>query len=180
MATNCTSFPLINSSSSISTSKSKPKQQLVPSYPFISLTRRLSPPPPPLIAGTRTPTTYVGFTRSNTFPSKNTTTPRPSPAAAASLSDAIPEQTTITDNNATSTIISVLLFIAFIGLSILTIGVIYIAVTDFLQKREGEKFQKEEAERKKKSGGKKRQMKARAGPKGFGQKIVEIDDEADI
>ncbi|KAL9662508.1 hypothetical protein QQ045_027341 [Rhodiola kirilowii] len=180
MATNCTSFPLINSSSSISTSKSKPKQQLVPSYPFISLTRRLSPP---LIAGTRTATTYVGFTRSNTaFPSKNTTTPRPSPAAAASLlSDAIPEQTTITDNNATSTIISVLLFIAFIGLSILTIGVIYIAVTDFLQKREGEKFQKEEAERKKKSGGKKkRQMKARAGPKGFGQKIVEIDDEADI
>ncbi|KAH7542415.1 hypothetical protein FEM48_Zijuj02G0071000 [Ziziphus jujuba var. spinosa] len=59
--------------------------------------------------------------------------------------------------------ISILLFIAFIGLSILTVGVksmnfsniIYIAVTDFLQKREKEKFEKEAAAQKK-SGGKKK------------------------
>ncbi|KAG7010536.1 hypothetical protein SDJN02_27330, partial [Cucurbita argyrosperma subsp. argyrosperma] len=69
-----------------------------------------------------------------------------------------------------STVTSVLLFVAFIGLSILTIGVIYIAVTDFLQKREKEKFEKEEAANNKKSG-KRKKMKAKAGSKGFGQKI---------
>ncbi|XP_059626583.1 uncharacterized protein LOC132269415 [Cornus florida] len=75
-----------------------------------------------------------------------------------------------------STIISVLLFIAFLGLSILTIGVIYIAVTDFLQKRERERFEKEESAKKKKSG-KKGNVRARAGPRGFGQKIEEYDDD---
>lgn len=53
--------------------------------------------------------------------------------------------------------------------------VIYIAVTDFLQKREREKFEKEEAAKKKKSG-KKGKVKARTGPRGFGQK-AEDDDE---
>lgn len=60
--------------------------------------------------------------------------------------------------------------------------VIYIAVTDFLQKREREKFEKEEAAKKKKSGKKgKVRTRARAGPRGFGQKIEEDDDvgEAD-
>ncbi|KAI3788075.1 hypothetical protein L2E82_00717 [Cichorium intybus] len=71
--------------------------------------------------------------------------------------------------------ISVLLSIAFVGLSVLTIGVIYIAVTDYLQKREKEKFEKEEAEKAKK-GGKKKRVRARAGPKGFGQKIDSDDD----
>lgn len=52
--------------------------------------------------------------------------------------------------------------------------VIYIAVTDFLQKREGEKFVKEEAARKKK-GVKKEKTRARTGPKGFGQKIDQDD-----
>lgn len=56
--------------------------------------------------------------------------------------------------------------------------VIYIAVTDYLQKREGEKFDKEEAAKKKK-GGKKGKVRVRAGPKGFGQKIVESDDFGD-
>uniref|UniRef100_A0A7N0ULD4 Transmembrane protein n=1 Tax=Kalanchoe fedtschenkoi TaxID=63787 RepID=A0A7N0ULD4_KALFE len=131
--------------------------------------------------------THFGFARSNnTIPPlllrhKNNNTTIPKPAAvmptAASASDAIPAQTA--PDTATSTIISALLFIAFVGLSILTIGVLYIAATDFLQKREGEKFQKEEAEKKKKGGGKKRQMKARAGPKGFGQKIVEADEADD-
>lgn len=58
--------------------------------------------------------------------------------------------------------------------------VIYIAVTDFLQKREKEKFEKEEAAKKKK-GGKKGKVRARArgGPRGFGQKIEE-DDAIDL
>lgn len=79
-----------------------------------------------------------------------------------------------TSDDGVSTIISALLFTAFIGLSILTIGIIYIGVTDFLQKREKEKFEKEEATRTKKSG-KKKKVRARAGPRGFGQKIDEED-----
>ncbi|XP_076937067.1 uncharacterized protein LOC143604490 [Bidens hawaiensis] len=74
-----------------------------------------------------------------------------------------------------SVVISVLLSIAFVGLSVLTVGVIYIAVTDFLQKREKEKFEKEEAEKAKK-GGKKKRVRPRVGPKGFGQKIDDDDD----
>ncbi|KAM0953506.1 hypothetical protein DsansV1_C01g0000731 [Dioscorea sansibarensis] len=77
-----------------------------------------------------------------------------------------------------STIVSALLFIAFVGLSMLTIGVIYLGVTDFLQKREREKFEKEEAANKKKNG-KKGKVKARAGPRGFGQKVEEDDDNDD-
>ncbi|PIN25294.1 hypothetical protein CDL12_01960 [Handroanthus impetiginosus] len=84
-------------------------------------------------------------------------------------------------NDAGNTVISALFFLAFIGLSILTIGVIYIAVTDFLQKREREKFEKEEAAKKKKGKKGKVRTRARAGPRGFGQKIEEDDgvDEAD-
>lgn len=57
--------------------------------------------------------------------------------------------------------------------------VIYIAVTDFLQKKEGEKFGKEEAAKRKKKSGKKGKgvrAGARGGPRGFGQKIEEDDD----
>lgn len=57
--------------------------------------------------------------------------------------------------------------------------VIYIAVTDFLQKREREKFEKEEATKKKKKGGRKRAVRARSGPRGFGQKIDEDYDDDD-
>ncbi|XP_071720030.1 uncharacterized protein [Rutidosis leptorrhynchoides] len=74
-----------------------------------------------------------------------------------------------------SVLISVLLSIAFVGLSVLTIGVIYIAVTDYLQKRERDKFEKEEAEKEKK-GGKKKRSRPRVGPKGFGQKVNNEDD----
>lgn len=45
-------------------------------------------------------------------------------------------------------------------------------MTDFLQKREREKFEKEEAGKKKK-GGKKGRVRARDGPRGFGQRIDE-------
>lgn len=83
-----------------------------------------------------------------------------------------------TGDEGVSTVIQSLLFIAFIGLSILTIGVIYIAVTDFLQKREKEKFEKEEAAKKKKSGRKgKIVARARGGPRGFGQKVEEAEDD---
>ncbi|KAK9057597.1 hypothetical protein SSX86_022433 [Deinandra increscens subsp. villosa] len=82
----------------------------------------------------------------------------------------------VSDNaDGVSIVISVLLSIAFVGLSVLTIGVIYIAVTDYLQKREKEKFEKEEAE-KAKRGGKKKRARPRVGPKGFGQKIDDDDD----
>lgn len=56
--------------------------------------------------------------------------------------------------------------------------VIYLAVTDFLQKREREKFEKEEVAKKKKNG-KKGKVKSRAGPRGFGQKVAEDDDVDD-
>ncbi|XP_022148488.1 uncharacterized protein LOC111017113 [Momordica charantia] len=82
------------------------------------------------------------------------------------------QEITSSGDDGVSTIISALLFVAFIGLSILTIGVIYIAVTDFLQKREKEKFEKVETAKNKKSG-KKKKVRARAGPRGFGQKIEE-------
>ncbi|XP_034688461.1 uncharacterized protein LOC117916501 [Vitis riparia] len=81
------------------------------------------------------------------------------------------QQIVSTSDEGVSTIISALLFVAFVALTILTIGVIYIAVTDFLQKREKEKFEKEESAKKK--NGKKRKVRARAGPRGFGQKIDE-------
>ncbi|KAI3830050.1 hypothetical protein L1987_04182 [Smallanthus sonchifolius] len=82
----------------------------------------------------------------------------------------------VADNgDGVSVVIQVLLGVAFFGLSVLTVGVIYIAVTDFLQKREKEKFEKEEAEKAKK-GGKKKRVRPRVGPKGFGQKIDDEDD----
>lgn len=54
----------------------------------------------------------------------------------------------------------------------------YLGVTDYLQKREREKIEKEE-EANKKKGGKKRRLRARAGPKGFGQKVEEFEFDAD-
>ncbi|XP_059430837.1 uncharacterized protein LOC132164356 [Corylus avellana] len=96
------------------------------------------------------------------------------PSEAAPLENS--QEILTTSDDGVSNIIQALLFIAFIGLSVLTIGVIYIAVTDFLQKREREKFEKEEAANKKKNG-KKKKVKARAGPRGFGQKIDDDDYE---
>ncbi|GJN31029.1 hypothetical protein PR202_gb19383 [Eleusine coracana subsp. coracana] len=60
------------------------------------------------------------------------------------------------DDSLTATVVSVLLTLAFVGLSLLTIGVIYLSVQDFLQKREKEKFEKEEAEKQKEEARKKR------------------------
>uniref|UniRef100_A0A0E0CYM5 Uncharacterized protein n=1 Tax=Oryza meridionalis TaxID=40149 RepID=A0A0E0CYM5_9ORYZ len=83
-------------------------------------------------------------------------------AAAAGVVDAPMEQAeammrvAADDDSVTATVVSVLLTVAFVGLSILTIGVIYLSVTDFLQKREREKFEREEAERQKEEARKKR------------------------
>ncbi|VAI07287.1 unnamed protein product [Triticum turgidum subsp. durum] len=63
------------------------------------------------------------------------------------------------DDSITATVVSVLLTVSFVGLSLLTIGVIYLAVQDFLQKRESEKFEREEAERQKEEA---RQKRAKA------------------
>lgn len=54
--------------------------------------------------------------------------------------------------------------------------VVYIGVTEFLGKREREKFEKEEAAKKSKKSGKKKATRAKAGPRGFGQKIEDNDD----
>ncbi|XP_040378418.1 uncharacterized protein LOC102709820 [Oryza brachyantha] len=70
------------------------------------------------------------------------------------------------DDSVTATVVSVLLTFAFVGLSILTIGVIYLSVQDFLQKREREKFEREEAERQKEEARKKR-AKARGRKRKF-------------
>uniref|UniRef100_A0A287PA19 Uncharacterized protein n=2 Tax=Hordeum vulgare subsp. vulgare TaxID=112509 RepID=A0A287PA19_HORVV len=63
------------------------------------------------------------------------------------------------DDSITATVVSVLLTVSFVGLSLLTIGVIYLAVQDFLQKRESEKFEREEAEKQKEEA---RQKRAKA------------------
>ncbi|XVF20012.1 hypothetical protein REPUB_Repub11eG0161300 [Reevesia pubescens] len=81
-----------------------------------------------------------------------------------------------TGDEGVATIIQALLFAAFVALTILTIGVIYVAVQDFLEKREREKFEKKETANKKNGKKKKKNVRARAGPRGFGQKIDEDDD----
>ncbi|CAH2060173.1 unnamed protein product [Thlaspi arvense] len=77
-------------------------------------------------------------------------------------------------------IIQVLLIVAFLALSVLTIGVVYIGVTEFLGKREREKFEKEEAAKRSKKSGKKKATRAKAGPRGFGQKIEDDDIDIDL
>ncbi|MCL7029631.1 hypothetical protein MKW94_016645 [Papaver nudicaule] len=58
--------------------------------------------------------------------------------------------------------------------------VIYIAVTDFLTKREREKYEKDENEKKKKKKGGKKVVRSRVGPKGFRQKLEDGDDFDDF
>ncbi|KAE8691079.1 pumilio-like protein 1-like [Hibiscus syriacus] len=80
-----------------------------------------------------------------------------------------------TGDEGVATVIQALLFVAFVALTILTIGVIYIAVQDFLEKREIDKYEKEEAAKNKNV--KKKKVRARAGPRGFGQKVDEDDED---
>ncbi|RDX89243.1 hypothetical protein CR513_29061, partial [Mucuna pruriens] len=97
------------------------------------------------------------------------------PAAAAAEDVVAAEQLVSNTDEGVATLVSSLFFFAFIGLSAITIGVIYLAVTDFLQKRESDKFEKEEASKKGKR--KKKVGRARAGPRGFGQKLVQDEDD---
>ncbi|CAI8592306.1 unnamed protein product [Vicia faba] len=102
----------------------------------------------------------------------------PIPVAAAAVEDVTvdaTEQLVSTTDDGVSVIVSVLFFVAFIGLSVITVGVIYLAVTDFLIKREKDKFEKEEA----KSGKKKKKRKViRAGPRRFGKRTFKtVDDD---
>ncbi|XP_078154979.1 uncharacterized protein LOC144551053 [Carex rostrata] len=90
---------------------------------------------------------------------KSTTLPQRTPIRAAT-GEIAPSQVPLeraqeivpaaSDDGIVSTIISSLLVIAFVVLCVLTIGVIYLGVEDFLQKRAREKFEKEEVEKKKK------------------------------
>ncbi|KAM0996179.1 uncharacterized protein LOC126591140 isoform X1 [Malus sylvestris] len=112
-----------------------------------------------------TPTRQISATSAESVPAE----------AAVPLETA--QEILASSDEGVSVAISALLFVAFVGLSILTIGVIYLGVTDYLQKREREKLEKDEADNKKK-GGKRKRVRARAGPKGFGQKIT-IDEEDD-
>ncbi|KAK7325025.1 hypothetical protein VNO77_29047 [Canavalia gladiata] len=92
------------------------------------------------------------------------------------LSSEATDQLVFNTDDGGSVVVSALFLLAFIGLSVITIGVIYLGVTDFLQKREKEKFEKEEAAKKSKKK-KKKVGRSRAGPRGFGQKVVEYEDE---
>lgn len=55
--------------------------------------------------------------------------------------------------------------------------VIYLAVTDFLTKREKEKFEKEAAKKAKREKKKKKRKGIRAGPRRFGRKIIETEED---
>ncbi|KAH8520332.1 hypothetical protein Peur_039183 [Populus x canadensis] len=174
----------------------------ITSYPMISL------PPPHLLSVTKTKppqscihnhnkalTLTSPLSLSNPLPSKRTVLYKQEIhrrstqiwKIKATPEEVLPSDTTplestqqmlsTTNDDGVGNIISALLFVAFAALSILTIGIIYLGVTDFLQKRETDKLQKEE-ESKKKKRVKKRKVRARSGPRGFGQKINE-DDEFD-
>ncbi|CAJ2660910.1 unnamed protein product [Trifolium pratense] len=107
-------------------------------------------------------------------------------AAAAAVEDAAVDATdqlvSTTSDDGVSVVVSVLFFVAFVGLSVITVGVIYLAVTDFLTKREKEKFEKEEAakNKNKKKTTKKQKNKlkfVRAGQKAADRKNIRDRDD---
>ncbi|KAK7272054.1 hypothetical protein RJT34_28424 [Clitoria ternatea] len=133
----------------------------------------------------------VPFQKFNLFinPPQTKTTLRPillppPPAAAEDVItsepatvDAATDQLVSNTDGGLPLVVSALFFVAFIGLSVITIGIIYLAVADFLQKREKEKFEKEEEANKSKKNKKKKVSRPRGGPRGFGQKVVEFEDD---
>uniref|UniRef100_A0A1D1XWF3 Uncharacterized protein n=1 Tax=Anthurium amnicola TaxID=1678845 RepID=A0A1D1XWF3_9ARAE len=171
-------------------SLSPPHPPLAPPLCLVAASRPRRPPPAVLPCPAAA--AFAPFSRSRRRSLPPTPTagipPRSSRlwASAAAPGDAVPAEAIVdkaqevvpaaAGDGAAPTIVSALLLVAFVGLSILTVGVIYIAVTDFLQKRERDKFEKEEATKKEKRG-KKAKAKARAGPRGFGQKVVQGDDD---
>ncbi|KAK7402203.1 hypothetical protein VNO78_14271 [Psophocarpus tetragonolobus] len=103
----------------------------------------------------------------------------PPPAAEDVISSAetASEQLYKTTDQGVATVVSSLFFIAFIALSAITLGVIYLAVTDFLQKSEKDKFEKEEASKVKSKKKNNKLGGPRAGPRGFGQKVSQDPDD---
>ncbi|KAJ8750557.1 hypothetical protein K2173_015716 [Erythroxylum novogranatense] len=144
-------------------------------------TRSHTYPPSPLTVHTNKTSTSTLHLPRLTFLSPSTTprwrvsaSPEAAPPPESTPLESA-QQVVSSGDDGFSTVVSALLFIAFVILTILTIGVIYLGVTDFLGKREREKFDKEQtAKQEKKKGGKKGKAGAKAGPRGFGQK-VEID-----
>ncbi|KAJ4832653.1 hypothetical protein Tsubulata_043342 [Turnera subulata] len=175
-----------------------------PPLPFLPISKP-KPNPNPILSSLNTHILALNLSKPNSL-SLSTTCVSPKPATFRPLKIrhnkapswrlyAAPEEALVSDTttpletsqqlvsaatgDSTAYIVQALLITAFVALSILTIGVVYIGVTDFLQKRESQKYEKELAAKQK--GKKKRKPRARAGPKGFGQKIDDgVDDDFDI
>ncbi|KAG6547079.1 hypothetical protein Mapa_011329 [Marchantia paleacea] len=81
---------------------------------------------------------------------------------------------------AADTVLSFLFTAAFVGLSILTIGVIYLSVSDFLEKRERDAMAKTAGSDKEKLGAPVTQKGDRLMPKGFGKKVEKVEKEKKV
>ena len=103
--------------------------------------------------------------------------------AGASLADEVAASGAVADGSdvGISTTVSVLFVVATVGLVVLTGGVIYLALTEYLEKRQLQEEQKKvEAAKPKKEKSAKQTVKAAAragGPKGFGSGKRKDDDE---
>ncbi|MCO5577483.1 hypothetical protein L7F22_031314 [Adiantum nelumboides] len=86
---------------------------------------------------------------------------------------------TVTTAGNNDTVVNILGTAAFIGLSLLSVAIVYLFITDFLEKRkrdeEMKKLNEEEAAARKKKGGS-FTAASKGGAKGFGRKRVEVDD----
>eukprot|EP00252_Welwitschia_mirabilis_P012947 TRINITY_DN2857_c0_g1_i1.p1 TRINITY_DN2857_c0_g1~~TRINITY_DN2857_c0_g1_i1.p1 ORF type:complete len:212 (-),score=35.15 TRINITY_DN2857_c0_g1_i1:121-756(-) len=100
--------------------------------------------------------------------------------AAAPQAEVVPESVPLPPpDTIQSRFVSLLLFLAFIALTVLTIGVVYLAVTEFLENRQRKKLlseQESKAKSKIKEKGKKVKA-AKTGPRGFGQSLRAEDKE---
>lgn len=96
--------------------------------------------------------------------------------SSAEIAKAAAPQAIVADTGDGNLIVNILGTASFIGLSLLTIGVVYLAVTDFLEKRksdeETKKLNEEMANAKKKQTGS-FTAAGRGGAKGFGKKQQE-------
>ncbi|KAL2613921.1 hypothetical protein R1flu_025613 [Riccia fluitans] len=81
---------------------------------------------------------------------------------------------------AADTLLGVLFTAAFIGLSILTIGVVYLSVTDWLEKRERDALAKTAASDQDKLGAPVKNSVERFTPKGFGKKIEKSEKDKKV
>ncbi|MCO5583049.1 hypothetical protein L7F22_036955 [Adiantum nelumboides] len=98
-------------------------------------------------------------------------------SSAERVGGAASQTVTTVGNN--DTVVNILGTAAFVGLSLLTVAIVYLFITDFLEKRkrdeEMKKLNEEEAAARKKKGGS-FAAASKGGAKGFGRKRVEVDD----